>query len=574
MIALIWKSARLYKWYILLSLQAPLIGAAFIPLNQYAIKLTIDILAENPVFLIEDLLFPMLLFIGGHITLEILWRISDIAEYKSLPFIKTSIIHNSYSYITGHSYQFFQNNLSGMISAKINNIEAGATKIYNNFKLNIVHPISMILITMVFLYFVSPVFVPVMLSFYLVFFPTVYFLSKKISRFSSTYTGYKQEISGSIVDSISNIMSVLLFANRQYEKKSIEQDLDALVSNEKIMLKHEFILHAFIGVIYVAVSVIIVFLLIDLRQKGKITIGDFALVLGVLSHMLEVAYILVMRIKDLVKDIGELKESFSIFNKEFEIYEKPDAKTLVIQNPKIEFQYVVFGYNNTKIFKNLSFVISVGEKVGVVGASGAGKSTLVSLLLRCFEINSGQILIDNHNLSDVTRDSLRSQITVIPQDTSLFHRSIKDNIRYGKLDSTDEEIIEASKKSYIHSFINDLPEGYDTIVGERGMKLSGGQRQRISIARAILKDSPVLILDEATSSLDSEAEKYIQESLNLLIADKNKTVVAIAHRLSTLKHMDRIIVLDSGQIVEEGTHEELIVNNGSLYKKLWKLQEI
>lgn len=214
------------------------------------------------------------------------------------------------------------------------------------------------------------------------------------------------------------------------------------------------------------------------------------------------------------------------------------------------------------------------EKIGLIGYSGAGKSSLVNLLLRYFKTTSGEILIDDQNINYVTQDSLRENIAVIPQDTMLFHRSLLENIRYGRLSATEEEVIEASKAAHIHEFIIRLPDQYQTYVGERGVKLSGGQRQRISIARAILKNAPILILDEATSSLDSHTEKLIQDSLNLLIESQGKTVIAIAHRLSTLKHMDRVIVMDKGKIIEEGTHNQLLHNHKGLYKKLWEFQAI
>lgn len=210
----------------------------------------------------------------------------------------------------------------------------------------------------------------------------------------------------------------------------------------------------------------------------------------------------------------------------------------------------------------------------MVGYSGSGKSSLINLLLRYFDIESGKILIDDNDISEVTADSIRANISLIPQDTMLFHRNLMENIRYGRETATDEEVIDAAKKAHIHDYIEKLPEKYNTGVGERGIKLSGGQRQRIAIARAILKDSPILILDEATSSLDSKTERAIQESIHYILEQEGKTVIAIAHRLSTLKHMDRIVVLDKGKIVEEGSHDELIEKNNGLYKKLWDEQAV
>jgi ABC-type multidrug transport system fused ATPase/permease subunit len=235
----------------------------------------------------------------------------------------------------------------------------------------------------------------------------------------------------------------------------------------------------------------------------------------------------------------------------------------------IDLDSVDFSYEGNDVFKEFNLSILDGQKIGLVGQSGAGKSTLVSLLLRLYDIQSGTIKIDGQNISEVTQESLRRNIAVIPQDTSLFHRSLMDNIRYGNLDASDDAVIEAAKKAHAHDFIMDLPDAYDTMVGERGVKLSGGQRQRIAIARAILKDAPILILDEATSALDSESERLIQDSLRTLM--DGKTVIAIAHRLSTISHLDRLIVMDKGQIIEDGTHENLLNQNGQ-YAKLWSMQ--
>ncbi len=267
------------------------------------------------------------------------------------------------------------------------------------------------------------------------------------------------------------------------------------------------------------------------------------------------------------------ESSFSIMQIPQEIIDKPNASELKVSKGEIVFKNVSFGYEKGELhtLKNLNLHIKAGEKIGLVGYSGAGKSTLVSLLLKNFKIGNGDILIDNQSIYDCHSDSLRSQIALIPQDTMLFHRSIGENIGYAKETATQAEIENAAKKSHIHEFITTLPNGYETLVGERGIKLSGGQRQRIAIARAILKDAPILILDEATSSLDSHTENHIQESLNLLIDDKSKTVIAVAHRLSTLKHMDRIIVLNKGKIIEDGTHEELLKTQG-YYQSMWNMQ--
>lgn len=237
---------------------------------------------------------------------------------------------------------------------------------------------------------------------------------------------------------------------------------------------------------------------------------------------------------------------------------------------QIFFDKVKFCYMGSEaLFKNKSVIIEPGQKVGLVGYSGSGKTTFVNLILRLYDATEGLILIDGQDIKEVTQDSLRANIGMIPQDPSLFHRTLMENIRYGRINATDEEVIEAAKKAHAHDFIINLPEGYNSLVGERGVKLSGGQRQRIAIARAILKNAPILLLDEATSQLDSVAESYIQESLWRLM--QNKTTIVIAHRLSTLLHMDRILVFEEGQIIEDGTHSELLERNGQ-YKSLWDAQ--
>ncbi|MDA7705149.1 ATP-binding cassette domain-containing protein, partial [Rickettsiales bacterium] len=272
--------------------------------------------------------------------------------------------------------------------------------------------------------------------------------------------------------------------------------------------------------------------------------------------------------------IASMKTSYQFVNEKYDIIDSKKAKKIKNIQGDIKFNKVCFAYNNSnqKILDNFNLTIKRGEKIGLVGYSGAGKTTLIKAIIRYFDINSGAIMIDNKNIKDFTQDSLRSHISLIPQDITMFHRSIIDNIQIAKYKANKNEIISACKKAKIHEDIINMKNGYNSIVGERGIKVSGGQRQRIAIARAILKDAPILILDEATSSLDSKTEKMIQESLNLLIKNNSKTVIAIAHRLSTLKNMDRIIVMDKGKIIEIGTHEELLSKENSAYKQLWQLQ--
>lgn len=312
------------------------------------------------------------------------------------------------------------------------------------------------------------------------------------------------------------------------------------------------------------------FTLIHLYSKGLVSIGDFALILGLSMEVGHMMWYTMYQVDQFNQALGKARQSLNALMIPHDIKDKNKASELAVSRGYIEFSKVKFHYHGTySLFQNKSVTIEAGQKVGLVGYSGSGKSTFVNLILRLYDVVEGQILIDGQDISEVTQESLRRAIAMIPQDPTLFHRSLMDNIRYGKLGTCDEEIISASQKAHAHEFISLLSGGYETLVGERGVKLSGGQRQRIAIARAILKNAPILILDEATSQLDSITEANIQESLWELM--QRKTTLVIAHRLSTLLHMDRILVFDKGHIIEDGSHSELLMLGG-LYKTLWDAQ--
>ena len=305
-------------------------------------------------------------------------------------------------------------------------------------------------------------------------------------------------------------------------------------------------------------------------SRGLVTVGDFVLILTISISIFQAIWFLSNQFVQFSEELGKCSQALTIITEPHAIVDVAHAKDLIVKSGKIEFHDVTFRYeNHNKIFENTNVIIEAKQKVGLVGFSGSGKSSFVYLILRFFDIKSGQILIDNEDISQITRDSLRAQISMIPQDTSLFHRSLMENIRYGDIKASDEAVIAASKKAHCHEFICELPEGYDALVGERGIKLSGGQRQRIAIARAIIKDAPILILDEATSALDSVTERHIQRSLEFLMA--GRTTIIIAHRLSTLSKMDRILVFDQGRIIEDGDHQALLRSQGH-YAKMWQIQ--
>ena len=312
------------------------------------------------------------------------------------------------------------------------------------------------------------------------------------------------------------------------------------------------------------------FLSIGLLYYGRIDVTKFIFVLTIFSRLSWMVFGINWAVNNMSRIIGQMNSALDTLALEPEIVDSPHAIGLKANKADVKFEHVDFSYNSKqKIFKDFNLNIKAGEKVGIVGSSGAGKSTLIKLIDRYFDVTSGAIKINNLDIRDITQDSLHKHISVIPQDVCLFNRTLAENIRYGKTDASDAEIARAAKQASADKFIDKLPDGYGAKVGDRGVILSGGERQRIAIARAILKNAPILIFDEATSSLDSESEKYIQSSLKNLM--QNKTVIAIAHRLSTLREMDRIIVLENGKIVEEGTHLGLLRKKGR-YAELFKMQ--
>lgn len=379
---------------------------------------------------------------------------------------------------------------------------------------------------------------------------------------------------GIVADCITNIFTIFSFAAKKRELNKV-QDYYHNVHNPLTIkyYKYDFIISIILCLVYWIYLIGVFVYVIYLRNLGEISIGDIAFIMSLTFLFAENSWHTTMEVKDFLEDVASFRSSFTIMQIPQDTIDKENAAELKISKGEIVFKDVSFAYKEgSSVFNNLNLYIKAGEKVGIVGHSGSGKSTLIALLLKNFKAGIGDIIIDNQSLYDTSSDSLREQISLIPQDIMLFHRSIGENIGYAKQNALSHEIENAAKAANIHEFIESLPEKYNTIVGERGVKLSGGQRQRIAIARAILKNAPILILDEATSSLDSHTEQKVQKSINTMLDIENVTIIAIAHRLSTIKHMDRIIVMDKGKIVEDGTFKELVSKEKGKFKELWEHQ--
>jgi ATP-binding cassette, subfamily B, multidrug efflux pump len=403
----------------------------------------------------------------------------------------------------------------------------------------------------------------------------------KLGRISQVQADMRSLVTGRVVDTYTNMPTVKLFAHASreddYAREGMSWMLDSVYQSMRISTKMNAALNILNGMLLTSTAAVATWL----WHTNAITVGAIAFAVGLVYRMLGMSFWMIWEMAGLFEDFGVVKDGIDVIARKHAVVDKPDAKDLKVTTGNVVFDAVHFNYGKKiadthgEVISGLTLDIKPGEKVGLVGRSGAGKSTLANLLLRFYDIDAGTIMIDGQNIADAKQESLRAAIGVVTQDTSLLHRSVRDNIRYGRPDASEQEIIAAANKAHASEFIANLIDpngrkGLEAHVGERGVKLSGGQRQRVAIARVLLKNAPILILDEATSALDSEVEAAIQENLNILM--EGKTVIAVAHRLSTIAAMDRLVVMDKGRIVEEGTHASLVKKKSGIYASLWKRQ--
>lgn len=565
-----YKNNRLYT---IVAFLMPAIGSIlifFVPPLIIA-KLVNIFIAQNKISF-DSIYIYIVLFGGSWLLGEIFWRIGLHFLIKLEANGVNSLSKKAFYKLSERDYDFYTDNFVGSLTKKALAFSKHFETFSDTLSFNIINGIIPMLFAVVVLWRYSPWFPIILLSCLM----TTVVIAIPIIRNRSKLVALRHEahskMSGRLSDAIMNMFAIKSFAKEKQELRIYSQYIDDFVAKfKKASDYHNLRLDTVISPIYVATNIIGLISAVFLAQKLNLQAGTIVVVFSYYAQITRFFWEVNKIYRNIESSIGEGAEFAQLFVAPPLVQDAPNAGELKIINANIEFNQVNFSYdkrqNKEKDFlNNFNLNIKSREKIGLVGPSGGGKTTITKLILRFIDLKSGSITIDDQDISRITQNSLRKAIAYVPQEPLLFHRSLFENIAYGNEKASKEDVINAAKLAHAYEFIDQLPHGYQTLVGERGIKLSGGQKQRVAIARAILKNAPILVLDEATSSLDSESEKYIQKGLWELM--KDKTTIVIAHRLSTIKHLDRIIVLDNGKIAQDGTHEKLIKEKG-IYAKLW-----
>ncbi len=569
--------AKRYTWTFWISLFA---GVAAVILSEIvspiALKQFVDVLshlnsAREQLSLVEwhELVGSFLLMFGTMIGYWFFYRAQAYPATFHQIRVMQDVDTESMARVTGHSFEFFSNNFIGSLTRKIRRLSNSYESLHDALSWHVMP------------FFMGVVGISIVLIYRFQWFGFAivgwcmcmglvasYFAKEKMSNDEKT-SAMDSKHSGLLADILTNWLTIKLFTSAKREHAGYTEMTRDLYKLERRGWLLNQMSDTTTYAMQVAGEMVLIWVLLRMWTKNEVTIGDFFLLQSYGRTIGSYFQSFGRMTKQITRALADAKEGIAILQTPYDIEDRVRAPALRVSRGEINFDHVSFSYNQLNVINELNLKIASKEKVAFVGPSGAGKTTLVKLLFRFYEATNGHIRIDGKDIRVASQVSLRSVIALVPQEPVLFHRSLRENIRYGMPAATDRQVIEAAKKARCHEFISALPDGYDTFVGERGIKLSGGERQRVAIARAILKNAPILVLDEATSSLDSESEQAIQVALKNLM--KGKTVIVIAHRLSTIMEMDRIIVLEGGRISDTGTHDELIAREGT-YKKLWSIQ--
>lgn len=504
--------------------------------------------------------------IGYRINLYAMWAVQTLGS--------NDLYRLAYDKLSQKSMAFYSDNFAGSLVSKVSRFSLAFSNFWGMVSFNVLFVATSIIATLVGIAFLVWQYAVVLAILTLLFIVAVYFGTRFLRPFFTKRSEAYTELSGKVSDTITNILAIKADANTGYERRRLNQSLDTVYRRE-MKVRNNFVK---VSSIYAGIVALMragaLIASIWAIQSGLANAGVVYICLTYTFNLIEEIWNVINIQRSYYEIIGDSEEMVKLLEESPSVKDNSN-KPLIVSKPTLEFDNMSFSHEDTEKFGNkglftqFSLTIPAKQKVGLVGVSGSGKSTLIKLILRFIDVNQGKILIDGKNIADYTQDSLRDNISYVPQEPILFHRTLRENISYSKPNTTTEEIVDAAKKAYAMEFIDELPQGLDTVVGERGVKLSGGQRQRIAIARAILKDTPILILDEATSALDSESEVLIQKALKDLM--QGRTTIIIAHRLSTIAQLDRILVLHKGKIIEDGRHADLLRKRGT-YAKLWSHQ--
>lgn len=537
------------------------------------IRKFIDTLSTGvPSTLLAQALFSILL-VFGFINL-IAWagrRVQMLSIMAIEARVMSDLSNHAFSYLLGHSHDFFSSNFAGTLTRRVTRYSKSFEQVLDSLVFNFFSTAVFAVGVIYVLFRKSPILGGALMLWTLVFLAIQVAMARYRQPLRIARAAEDSAVTGVLSDVVSNQSAVSLFAAGAFEKRNFAQSIQKWRVATMRSWNADAWMMALQGLFAIGIEVALLGGAVLLWERGLVTVGDFVLIQVYVLGLIDRIWNIGNSMRKLYDAFADAYEMVTIFETPHGVKDNVNAGTLMVTSGQVHLKNVSFLFEESRpILENLSVSIAPGEKIALVGPSGAGKSTITKLLLRFYDVTEGSIEIDGQNIAGVTQDSLHRSIAFVPQEPILFHRTLAENIRYGNQEATIDEVIAAAKKANCHEFISKLQFGYDTLVGERGIKLSGGERQRVSIARAILKNAPILILDEATSSLDSESESLIQAALTTLM--EGKTVIVIAHRLSTIMHMDRILVIEDGKLAAEGSHEELLDHKGGLYHKLWSIQ--
>ncbi|MCI0619545.1 ABC transporter ATP-binding protein/permease [Candidatus Wolfebacteria bacterium] len=569
-----WRGIRTQTWafyFVTVTFLVAYVIRLFPPLYYKRFFDTITLTGEARALLVPELVHILvaILLLQG-----IAWALFQsgilvVQDFESK--VMARLKQMSFDYLIEHSYAFFADHFTGSLVQRVNRFSRAFERLYDTLIFNLIPLVVQVVGVTIIVWFQEPMISGIILVWAFLIVVFSYFFSRWKLKYDIRSAEADSTTTARLADTLTNQNAVTAFVGSDHESESFKGVSNAQAHAQRLTWNFSTILDGTQAGMILIIEFLVFYYAIKFWQRDAITIGTFVLmqvyIIGLAGQLWGFSRI----VRNVYESFGDSKEMVEILEMPHDIKDVPGALPLFVREGRVEFKDLVFSFNETRrVLDHINLTIRGGEKVALIGPSGAGKSTMVKLLLRLYDPVEGSIAIDGQNTQKVAQESLRRSVSLVPQDPVLFHRTLMENIRYGRRDATDEEVIEAARLAHCDEFIDTLPLKYETYVGERGIKLSGGERQRVAIARAILKNAPILILDEATSSLDSHSEMMIQDALDKLMAEK--TSIVIAHRLSTIRKMDRIIVIDGGKVVEEGSHDELVAQDTGLYKKLWMLQ--